>query len=70
MISKITTSILVNDYNEKELTLTNNMDLQSIQFVSYMVKYIQKYKNDNIVITPQCSNFIYLTNQRFFGENT
>lgn len=68
MISKMTTSILVNDYNEKELSLTNSMDLQSVQFVSYMVKYIQKYKNDNVVITPQCNNFISFTIQRFLAK--
>jgi class 3 adenylate cyclase len=65
MTSKMIVCIIVNDYNEKELTQLNNMDLQSVQFVSYMIKNIQKYKTENSVITPQCNNFIYFTTNRF-----
>ena len=64
-ISKIITNIIVNDYNEKKLTQINNMDLQSVQFVSYMIKNINKYKCDNSIITPRCNNFISLTSQYF-----
>lgn len=68
MISKMITSIIVNDYNEKELTQINNMDLQSVQFVSYMINHINKYKNYNVVVTPQCDNFIYFTTQHFLAK--
>ena len=64
-ISKMMTCIIVNDYNEKELTQLNNMDLQSVQFVSYMIKNIKIYKNENAIITPQCNQFIDFTTQRF-----
>jgi class 3 adenylate cyclase len=64
MISKMMTCIIVNDFNEKELSHSNSMDLQSVQFVSYVVKYIKKYKNDNLVITPQCKSFIDFTTHR------
>jgi class 3 adenylate cyclase len=65
MICKIITNIIVNDYNENELTQVNNMDLQSLQFVSYIIKNIKKYKDDNAVITPHCNNFISFTTQYF-----
>jgi len=65
MISKMMTCIIVNDYNEKELTQLNNMDLQSLQFVSYMIKNIKIYKNENAIITHQCNKFIDFTTQRF-----
>ena len=65
MISKIMTCIIVNNHNEKELVQLNNMDLQSVQFVSYMIQNIRKYKSENIVITQQCSNFIDSTSQHF-----
>jgi class 3 adenylate cyclase len=65
MISKMMTCIIVNDYNEKELTQLNNMDLQSVQFVSYMIKNIKIYKNENAIITHQCNKFIDFTTQRF-----
>jgi len=65
MIGKMITNIIVNDYNEKELTQVNNIDLQSVQFILYMIKNIKKYKDDNAVITPQCNNFISFTTHRF-----
>jgi class 3 adenylate cyclase len=65
MISKMMTCIIVKDYNEKELTQLNNMDLQSIQFLLYMIKNIKIYKNENAIITHQCNKFIDFTTQRF-----
>lgn len=65
MISKMIVCIIVDDYNEAKIAQLDNMDLQSIQFLSYMIKYIKKYKNENIVITPQCSKFINFTTDNF-----
>jgi class 3 adenylate cyclase len=65
MISKMMSCIVVNDYNEKELSQLNNMDLQSVQFVSSMVKYIKKFKNEHLLITQQCSDLIDFTTHRF-----
>jgi class 3 adenylate cyclase len=65
MISKMMMCIIVNDYNEMQLTQLNNMDLQSVQFVSYMIKNIKKYKNDNSSITHQCNKFIDFTTHYF-----
>ena len=66
MISKMMTCIIVNDYNEKELIQVNSMDLQSVQFVGYIIKQIKKYKTENIVITKNCKQFIDSTTQYFF----
>ena len=63
--TKITTNIIINDYHEREKALQQNMDLQSIQFVSYILNKIQKYKESNAIITPQCIEFINFTSQRF-----
>jgi hypothetical protein len=65
MISKMMTCIIVNDYNEKEITQVNNMDLQSVQFVSYMIKQINLYKKENSILTPKCKQFIDFTSNRF-----
>ena len=65
MISKMITCIIVCDYNEKEMIQLNNMDLQSVQFVSFMLKNIKKYRNENTVITKQCNNFIDFTTHNF-----
>ena len=65
IISKISANIMINDYIEREESITNNMDLQSIQFVTHMIKHIKKYIDENANITPKCSKFIDLTTQRF-----
>jgi class 3 adenylate cyclase len=59
---------IINDYNEKKKAQINNMDLQSVQFVSYMIKTIGKYKNDNAIITTQCDTLIDFTRQRFLAK--
>lgn len=65
MISKLIVSIIVDDYNENKLTQIKNIDLQSVQFLSYMMKNIKKYKNDNTNLTSQCNDFIDFTNLQF-----
>jgi len=68
IISKITINITISDYEEKELVLYNGMDLQSIQFVSYMVQHIQKYNKDTANITEQCRSFIQYTEHIFLSK--
>jgi class 3 adenylate cyclase len=65
MIGKLIVSIIVDDYNENKLTQLKNIDLQSVQFLSYMIKNIKKYKLDNTHLTMQCNDFIDLTNTQF-----
>ncbi len=54
VIGKMITCIIVSDYNEKEIAQLQKMDLQSVQFVSYMLQHIKKYQLENKVITQQC----------------
>jgi class 3 adenylate cyclase len=65
MISKMITCTVINDYNEKKIAQLVDMDLQSVQFISYMIKTIKKYKNDNAIITPQCNTLMDFTVKRF-----
>ena len=58
MIGKITTNIIINDYTEKEYLKSLNMDLQTIQFISYLLKHIKHYETDNIIKTPYNIEFI------------
>jgi len=67
-ISKIMTSIIVNDYNEREIMQTNTMDLQTVQFISYIIKHIKKYKQDNAIITKQCHKFLDFVSNRFLSK--
>jgi len=68
LISKMITNTIINDYNERELIQINNMDLQSVQFVSYMIKKLNEFRNDNIILTNQCSKFIEFAKQRFLSK--
>jgi hypothetical protein len=54
VIGKLTTNIIVNDYNDKVLYYTYEVDLQCLEFKNYMIKNILKYKNDNATITDKC----------------
>lgn len=58
MISKMMTVIIINDFYDKIVTQKNNIDLQIIQFVCYIIKNIQEYKNNNAIITTKCNNYI------------
>lgn len=64
MMSKLMSSIIINDYNEHQSSQNHNMDLQSVQFVSYLVQSINQYRADNAAITSQCSAFIESTSRR------
>ena len=37
-ISKLTTNIIITDYDEREKRITDNMDLQGINFIENMIK--------------------------------
>ena len=46
-LSKFTFSVVIANHNEQEIVLKTDMDIQSVNFVSYMVKCIKTYKTDN-----------------------
>jgi len=61
MISKLSTCIMIDECIEKEIIQLNNIDLQSVQFISYVITHINKYKDEIIVITPKCNAFVDFT---------
>ena len=65
MISKLTTCIMIDECIEKEIIQFNNIDLQSVQFISYMITHLNKYKTEIIVITPKCTALVDLTRKGF-----
>jgi class 3 adenylate cyclase len=58
MIGKLTTNIIIHDYNERLLFIKNNMNLQSVNFVSNMLENIKKYNTNNPNMTEYCNNYI------------
>jgi class 3 adenylate cyclase len=65
MISKLAICIVIDDCIEKKIIQINNMDLQSVQFLSYIITHINKYKNENVYITPKCTTLIEFTRISF-----
>jgi class 3 adenylate cyclase len=65
MISKLATCIVIDDCIEKKLIQMNDIDLQSVQFISYMITHINKYKTEIVVITPKCTVLIDSTRTGF-----
>jgi class 3 adenylate cyclase len=68
MIGKITTNFVIHDYKEQQILLLDSIDLQSINFISKLLKVIDKYKSDNKIITKKCHNFINYIYNKFTNK--
>jgi len=72
MIGKVTTTFIMHDNKEQQYTMKNNIDLQSINFISYILNKIKKYEINNVKQSNEFSNLIkYIKNklQKFIPEN-
>ena len=58
MIAKLTTMIIVNDYEEQMYYIRNNVDLQSISLFTLIKKSIKQFENTTN-ITPKCRVMIH-----------
>ena len=65
VISKLTICIVIDDLIAKHTETLTNIDLQSVQFLSYMITHINKYKNEIKVITEKCDTLINFTKFSF-----
>ena len=68
MIGKLTVSIMIDDYIAKDKAEITNIDLQSVQFISYMITHINKYKLEINVITPKCTVLVDSTRMGFLSK--
>lgn len=63
MIAKLTTILIVNDYEEQLYYIKSNVDLQSISLLTVITKSIKQFENSN-TITSKCKIMIQqLTNK-------
>jgi len=46
-VCKLICNIVISDYNDQEMSVRENMDLQSVNFISHVVKTIKNYETDN-----------------------
>jgi len=59
MIAKLTTMLIVNDYEEQIYYIKNNVDLQSISLFTTVKKSIKQFENSTN-ITPKCKLIIQM----------
>jgi hypothetical protein len=64
-IFKFTFNFVISNYNEQKLILRENMDLQSVNFMSTVLKNIHEFEKGNVKITPTCSNLIKHFKKKF-----
>lgn len=63
MIAKLTTILIVNDYEEQTYYIKSNVDLQSINLLSAIKKTMNKFKT-NTNITSKCNMIINIIENR------
>lgn len=54
MIGKITTTFVMHDNKEYQYILSKNIDLQCINFISYILQKIKKYESKNVNQSKEC----------------
>jgi class 3 adenylate cyclase len=64
-LCKFICNVVIYNYNEQEIILRENMDLQSVQFVSYMLKSIHSFENSKVTHTPYCLYLIQYCKKKF-----
>jgi len=57
-LCKFTCNIVVSNYNEQEIIMRENMDLQSVNFISHMIKSMKEFEIDNQKLTTFCKNIM------------
>ena len=68
VISKLTVCIMIDDCIARDKAEMIDIDLQSVQFISYMITQLNKYKIENNVITPVCNTLIDYAKIRFLAK--
>lgn len=66
MIAKLTTMLIVNDYEEQLYYIRNNVDLQSISLFTLVKKSIKQFENTTN-ITPKCKVMIQQINDKIIS---
>lgn len=64
-ICKFICNVVIANYIEIENAQRENIDLQGVQFISYIIKKINEFENNNIKITSICKNLILFFKNKF-----
>jgi class 3 adenylate cyclase len=67
-LCKFICNIVISNYNEQELIVRENMDLQSVEFVSHVIKSINQFETDNKKRTPFCTDLMRYCKKKFVDK--
>ena len=67
-LCKFICNFVISDYEEQEHNIRENMDLQSVNFLSHMIKNIKGFEMDNKKITECCSLLIADLKKNFMNK--
>lgn len=67
-LCKFICNVVISNYNEQELIVRDNMDLQSVEFVSHVIKSINQFEIENKKKTLFCSDLIRYCKKKFVDK--
>jgi len=67
-LSKFICHVVISNYNEQEIIISENMDLQSVKFISHMIKSIKQFEDNNTKLTSFSKNIIKYYKQKFINK--
>ena len=67
-LCKFICNIVISNYNDQEIIVRENMDLQSVKFISNLIKNITEFENNNNKITPFCNNLMKYFKKNFINK--
>jgi hypothetical protein len=57
-LSKFICNIVITDYNEQKIIVRENMDLQSVSFITHMIIAVKDFEKDNQNLSFFCKKLI------------
>ena len=67
-LCKFVCTVVISNYADQEIIVRENMDLQSVNFVSHIIKSIKDFEIDNQNITFFCKNLINYCKKKFVDK--
>jgi class 3 adenylate cyclase len=67
-LCKFICNVVISNHNEQEIIVRENIDFQSVQFVSHVIKSIKEFENNNIKTTSFCKNLILYCRKTFMDK--
>jgi len=67
-LCKFICNVVISNYNEQDIIMRENMDLQSVKFVSHVIKSINNFENNNNNKTQVCRDMIKYCKKKFVDK--